>query len=383
MSLMPSRVPDNDQSAAAIGQSSVPARIPFRRLPGIPPVAVTRLAGDPPAAAEIPAGGHAHDFLLLFYAHRAHGTVVIDGRSWALADGQVFVISPGQVVSPADPAHRTVAEAWAVAFPADAVRPGGAGAYSSWRSHPLLYPFARGVARAQRFVIPADDRPAWDGRFAALDDELRSCRDGYHEAVLAHLTLLLVAVSRLSADVAEHLHLADEPLLAAVFEVIERRYHEPISLADVAADLALSAGHLTTVVRRKTGRTVQQWITERRMQQARALLTETDLTVAAIGPRVGYPDVSYFIRRFRADHGVTPARWRAPGPGTAGVTRAARVLTPRSARAVGQAQSLSERGAAQRHGEVIAGAPKRRAGQRGRAPGPTVSRGGTGGESKP
>jgi AraC family transcriptional activator of pobA len=303
---MRASTPDNGGSADVIRQSSVP----FRRVPGVPPVAVTRLPGDAPVAG----GAHAHDFLVLFYAHRADGTVVIDGRSWALSDGQVFVISPGQVISLAEQGHRAVTDAWAVAFPADAVRPGGAGAYSSWRSHPLLYPFARGVARSQRFAIPADDRPLWAGRFAALDDELRSRRDGYHEAVLAHLTLLLVAVSRLSADVAEHLQLADEPLLAAVFDVIERRYHEPISLADVAADLALSAGHLTTVVRRKTGRTVQQWITERRMQQARALLTGTDLTVAAVGARVGYPDVSYFIKRFGAEHGVTPARWRSARP---------------------------------------------------------------------
>ena len=63
-------------------------------------------------------------------------------------------------------------------------------------------------------------------------------------------------------------------------------------------------------MRRKTGRTVQQWITERRMQQARLLLSETDLTVAALSHRVGYPDVSYFIKRFRADHGMTPAHWR-------------------------------------------------------------------------
>jgi AraC-like DNA-binding protein len=40
------------------------------------------------------------------------------------------------------------------------------------------------------------------------------------------------------------------------------------------------------------------------------LLTETDLTVAAIAHRVGFPDASYFIRRFRTEHQVTPALWR-------------------------------------------------------------------------
>jgi AraC-like DNA-binding protein len=67
------------------------------------------------------------------------------------------------------------------------------------------------------------------------------------------------------------------------------------------------------VVGRKTGRTVQQWITERRMTEARRLLAGTDLTVQAVGARVGYRDASYFIRSFRRGHGVTPLEWRHAG----------------------------------------------------------------------
>ncbi|HET6532388.1 MAG TPA: AraC family transcriptional regulator [Actinoplanes sp.] len=296
--------------------------VSFRRTPGVPAVTISRLPGDVPAGSGRPEdGSHSHDFLVLFYAHRAGGTVVIDGRPWTVADGHVFVIAPGQVVALTASHRHVVTEAWAAAFPADVIRPGTTGAYASWRAHPLLFPFARGVDRAQRFRVPAAERPWWIERFTALDAELRGRRDGYHEAVLAHLTLLLVAVSRLSTDVARELQLSNEPLLAAVFDVIEQRYHEPISLTDVATELAVSAGHLTTVVRRKTGRTVQQWITERRMQQARVLLAETNLTVAALSRRVGYPDVSYFIKRFRAGHGMTPMQWRnaappgRPGPG--------------------------------------------------------------------
>ncbi|GAA0553427.1 hypothetical protein GCM10010172_39920 [Paractinoplanes ferrugineus] len=266
-------------------------------------------AGRLPRSAD---HAHSHDFLVLLYAHRADGSVLLDGREWPVRDGDLFVIAPGQVVSFTGPAHEVVRDAWTVYFPADVIRPGTPGAYSSWRAHPLLFPFARGTDRAQRLRIPAAARDEWVARFRALEDELTGRRDGHAEAALAHLTLLLVAVARLPTDVADELRAAREPLLAAVFDVIERRYAEPISLVDVAAELALTTGHLTTVVRRRSGRTVQQWLTERRMQAARQLLTSTDLTVAAISHRVGYPDVSYFIKRFRAAHGRTPARWRAP-----------------------------------------------------------------------
>jgi AraC family transcriptional regulator, transcriptional activator of pobA len=315
---------DNGRSVAAMRRSSVPLRgrarrvgatgqgvpvIAFGHVPGVAPIAITRLPEDP-AAGNPPVGAHTHDFLVLFYAHRAAGTIVIDEREWPVTDGDLFFVAPGQVVSFTGPHEEVAADGWVVWFPADVIRPGTPGAYSSWRSHPLLFPFARGIDRAQRLKVAAADRDGWMSRFAVLEAELRARRDGYQEAALAHLTLMLVAASRLSTDVAGQLRSSDEPLLAAVFEVVERRFHEPISLTDVAAELALTTGHLTTVVRRKTGRTVQQWIAQRRMQQARVLLSGTDLTVAAISHRVGYSDVSYFIKRFRAEHQVTPAQWR-------------------------------------------------------------------------
>lgn len=298
----------NEGFVGAIRQSVVRGEevpvVSFGRAPGDAPVAVARL---PVAEAPPMHGPHAHDFLALFYASQAEGTVLIDRRRWTVSDGDLFVLAPGQVISFID-AHDFVADGWVVWFPAEAVR---SGVYSSWRGHPLLFPFARGADRAQRFRIPVGDRDDWVARFLALDAELQARRDGYPEAALAHLTLLLVGVARLSTDVGDQLRSSDEPLLAAVFDVIEQRYHDPISLADVAASLALTPGHLTTFVRRRTGRTVQQWLAQRRMQEARTLLTETDLTIAAISRRVGYPDVSYFIKRFRADHEMTPARWRA------------------------------------------------------------------------
>jgi AraC family transcriptional activator of pobA len=62
-----------------------------------------------------------------------------------------------------------------------------------------------------------------------------------------------VDVSRLAVDVADDLRLNDEPLLSEVFGFIEKRYSERVSLRDVARAVSLSRGHLTTVVRRKTG----------------------------------------------------------------------------------------------------------------------------------
>ena len=283
----------------------------YERLPGVPPVSVVRLVGP-----RLPAGdhAHAHDFLVLAYFERGGGSLRVSGRECPVVAGDAFVIAPGEVVGPGTAGGLEASEAWAAFFPPEVLEPRAPGAFLSWRAHPLLFPFlGRAAGGAERLRVPCGQRTVWSERFSALERELGQRRDGYNEAVLAHLTLLLVGVSRLAADVVGDLRLQDEPLLAAVFDFIEGHYDQPISLADVARAVALSPGHLTTVVGRRTGRTVQQWIAERRMAEARRLLVDTDLTIAAIAASVGYRDAGYFIKSFKRSHTVTPIRWRRAG----------------------------------------------------------------------
>jgi AraC family transcriptional activator of pobA len=286
----------------------------FEAVPGAPLVSALRFDRELAASGGL-AGPHSHDFLTLAYFRRDGGRLRSGERMWELREGDAFVIPPGEVH---DPRGLAEAEGWAVFFPAEVLAPSGSGVFLSWRSHPLLFPFVAGVDRrpggsARRLIVPEEERPVWTARLSALDWELRERRDGHREAALAYLTLLLVGVSRLAAEVEDDLRLNDEPLLAEVFGFVEERYGEPISLKDVAMAVSLSPGYLTTVVRRKTGRTVVEWIAERRMAQARRLLVETDLAVEEVGHRVGYSDPGYFVRAFRRTHGTTPLGWRRAG----------------------------------------------------------------------
>jgi AraC-like DNA-binding protein/quercetin dioxygenase-like cupin family protein len=278
----------------------------YVRRASAPSVSVLRFSSDQllvaPASSD---HGHAHDFLVLAYFESGEGSLRLGDRHWPVNAGDAFVIAPGEVVR-VDHADITAA-GWCVFFPPDLIASYDLG----WRSHPLLFPFiARTAGGARRLPVPAAEHGAWSQHVAAIERELDQPRDGSSEAALAHLTLLLVSAARISVDVGNDLRLSREPLLAAVFELIEHHYAEPISLSTIAVVVGLTPGHLTTVVRRKTGRSVQRWITERRMAEARGLLRDTDLTVEAVATAVGYRQPSYFIRQFRRDHTVTPGMWR-------------------------------------------------------------------------
>jgi YesN/AraC family two-component response regulator len=103
----------------------------------------------------------------------------------------------------------------------------------------------------------------------------------------------------------------DCPKLEKVFRFIEAHYQQSINLRDVAQVVGYSPAYLTNLVQTHTGRTVKQWIIERRMEQARVMLMHTAKPVKQVAEAVGYADVGYFVRQFRQFHGVPPQSWRS------------------------------------------------------------------------
>ncbi|MGK2867068.1 MAG: helix-turn-helix transcriptional regulator [Mycobacterium sp.] len=256
-----------------------------------PPVSLIRLRlGELPDSRP-----HIHDFPALTYFP---------------ACGTVFVAAAGETVDTTLVGTRS--DAIGVFFDPAALGDGTRSPWPTWRAHPLLFPFQHehrgGMLELQ---VPVDRRPFWDSAIESIGAELTTRRDGYRRAALAHLTLLLIDLARMADAAVDDRSLRSVSVVPDVLAVIDRRIAEPLSLREVADELGLSPGHLTTVVRRRTGRTVVDWILDRRMSEARMLLADTDLPVADIARRVGISDPSYFARLFRREHDATPRHWRA------------------------------------------------------------------------
>ena len=277
--------------------------------PGLPSVVVLSSSSDPPTDfAAIPAV-HAHDFCQLVYVQSGRCWVHVDGDCWELNTGEVVLIIPGAIIANHLQRADEHSQLWTVLFASDSLESDATASLASWRSQSLLAPFARSPHGAHRLAVPPEDQHQWLAHLIALRNELRELRNGYTEAVHAQLVLLLVYLSRLtpegSLDFVEW-----DPTLSAAFGFIETRYQEQISLKDVAAAVAQSSGHLSTLMKRRTGRTVGEWITERRMREARRLLLDANLTISEIAARLGYGDPGYFTRRFHTEHQLSPTAWR-------------------------------------------------------------------------
>jgi AraC-like DNA-binding protein len=89
------------------------------------------------------------------------------------------------------------------------------------------------------------------------------------------------------------------------------RYHEPLSLADIADTAILSKFYFSRVFRNFTGTSPGRFLTAIRLSKAKQLLLETSLSVAEISYMVGYNSLGTFTSRFTHSVGVSPARYRA------------------------------------------------------------------------
>ena len=265
----------------------------YRTDPHTPPISVIR-HGDQVRGQ----GRHIHDFPALWYLPAA---------------AAVYVVAAGEVLDPVQLSD--IEGGVGVLFDPAALGEDGRSPWPTWRTHPLLFPFLHGQSGGLlRLGMPKTLQSHWDSSIRSIEAELTRRQDGYQQAALAHLTLLLIDLARLAGDVIGDLRRSGEPVLADVFAVIDRRHCERLSLCDVADEVGLTPGHLTTVVRRRTGRTVQDWIIESRMTEARTMLEGTDLPVAEIARRVGVFDPGYFSRLFTQRHGISPRKWRGqPG----------------------------------------------------------------------
>ncbi len=263
---------------------------------------VVRVSRDRPFFSAEP---HAHRFFEVFFLDGGRGWHQQGADRRTVGRGDLLVVPPGEVHDTGGLGRVT---GWLVLFEASALE--GARPAVTLPGPLAMLPFVRAGASRAAFRVPRASWPSWFSRLRGLHDELSARRPGYEVVARADLEATLVLAARV---VAPHLGLRTatlSPLVAKALQFIDARSARPIALIDVARAVGRSPAHLTSTVKAQTGRSVGQWILARRMAEARRLLRETSLTVAAIGEAVGFLDPSYFVRRFRAEHRQTPAAWR-------------------------------------------------------------------------
>ena|ERR1700751_3102634 len=93
-------------------------------------------------------------------------------------------------------------------------------------------------------------------------------------------------------------------------DLVDARYFEKLSVAELAAAAGLSAAHFSRRFKKTFGESPHQYLLTRRLERAAAMLRTTDWAVATICFAVGWESVGSFTTSFRRMFGETPQTYR-------------------------------------------------------------------------
>jgi len=100
------------------------------------------------------------------------------------------------------------------------------------------------------------------------------------------------------------------PKLSQVIQIMEQNIEEPISPSILAKDVGMSTRQLERLFRRYLNRSPKRYYMELRLQKARNLLMQTDMSVINVALACGFASPSHFSKCYRAHYDTTPYRER-------------------------------------------------------------------------
>ena len=106
------------------------------------------------------------------------------------------------------------------------------------------------------------------------------------------------------------------PKLSQVIQMMEGNIEDPMSPADLAEEVGMSTRQLERLFRRYLNRSPKRYYMELRLQKARNLLMQTDMSVINVALACGFASPSHFSKCYRGHYNTTPYRER----GTQGIS---------------------------------------------------------------
>ncbi|MBQ6375277.1 MAG: helix-turn-helix transcriptional regulator [Clostridia bacterium] len=248
----------------------------------------------------IAAHRHSNTSYEIHYAHRGRGTVTVDGVTYDVRPGTLYITGRGvehaQRCDPNDPVIEYCLYLncqWTSGSP----------------NEPLALfvetSFWLGTDRGQ--IYPLLQQLIDEGR--APDPETPEMVEALLRQIIVRLTRVYRQPSGAVPAHPSNIGMSRAGTVFAMEEAFLYRY-QSLTLSTLAALLNLSQRQTQRLLRQGFGKTFSQKLTEARMAAAAQLLMGTDLSVTEIAERTGYSSIEHFSTAFHRLMGRTPREYR-------------------------------------------------------------------------
>jgi len=162
-------------------------------------------------------------------------------------------------------------------------------------------------------VTGSGDNPLWQRLASLMDhlaDEYREGRPGMEKALAALAAVALTDIARLAQESPAAMKAGPAALATDFRRLVDRHFRDNWPVERYMEALGTTPHLLAKACRAAFGLSVKEFITERRMLEAKRLLLFTVRSVEDIAYEVGLDDAAYFSRFFKSRMGLPPGEWR-------------------------------------------------------------------------
>jgi AraC-like DNA-binding protein len=236
---------------------------------------------------------NSHTYYEVLYFYKGSGSVFTDGKEHHINPGNLAVYLPGVV-------HREQTSAdnpFRFAFLAFEVS-------KALEECPVLSP----LKSCGPIINSGEYRYHLEDKFSQLLNEAKSHVNGYEVMCDSLLSSIIIEILRIEAAVkTDH---ADSNESLKIKEFIDNNYTKDLSLDTLSEIVYVSKHHLAHMFKNEIGVPPITYLINKRMEEAKRLLKETDMGISEISSVIGYDNQNYFSQLFKKIVGESPLHYR-------------------------------------------------------------------------
>ena len=169
-------------------------------------------------------------------------------------------------------------------------------------------------ADSKKILIPCKGQIPSEDRIIILLKQLQNCDIKYRNINLNNYSITIVF-----CELYSQLYLSNRQavkkdgklqLYTDIVDYINWRIREHLQVSDVAAYFGYNEKYITTFFKKISGMSLKSYIIEKKMELAKALLTDTNSPIAQIGYEIGFSDNHNFSNAFKKVTGQSPSEYR-------------------------------------------------------------------------
>jgi AraC-like DNA-binding protein len=158
-------------------------------------------------------------------------------------------------------------------------------------------------------IYCVEDYTVIDNLFINIIKELQIKSESYIIICSSYLIELLTTISRCKKNYHGNTHVSESEL-HKIMNYLNESYNHQHTIEELSNKCNLSPYYFIRKFKKVSGYSPQKYLLKIRMENAKKMLIESDLTISNIGTMVGFKDALYFSKAFKEFVGLSPSQFR-------------------------------------------------------------------------